>query len=98
MNARRVSEVGERPEHELVDHVEHRGVGADAEAERENDGRGEAGFPPETADRIANVLLEIVEPGDRPPIASAFPNPGDIPKTAVRNVRGILFSRASCPL
>ena len=56
----RIAEVAIRAEHQLVDDAEHRRVGADAQAEREDDRRGESRGPAETAQRIARILQQLV--------------------------------------
>src|SRR5688500_4913379 len=72
LHVRGIAEVREWTQHQLVDDVEHRGVRADAQAERRHDGGGEPGAAAKAAERVSEVLLEIVEPGDGPPVARVF--------------------------
>ena len=47
---------GQRPEQHAMDDAEDRGVGADAERHRQDDGRGEAAIPDQPSERRAQVL------------------------------------------
>ena len=58
----------QRAEQHAVDHREDRAVGADAEGQREHDGKGEAGGAPEAPRREAEVLAQA-----QPPLAPAKP-------------------------
>ena len=78
MHRCRIAKVRERSEHQSVDDVEHRRVGADAESERDDDRGGERGRPAKAAERIPNVLLESVERGNRPDRAVSRSIPVDV--------------------
>ena len=60
---------GRRPEEEPVDDREHRGVGTNAERQRQYHGDGESRPIAQAAERIADVLSAPVEPADAPRIA-----------------------------
>jgi hypothetical protein len=98
MHPCRIAQVRERPEHELVDHVEHRRVGADPETEREDDGRGEPRLTAEAPERVANVLLAMVEPGNRPPFAGLLAYASHVADAAFRGMGGVVRTSVSCPL
>jgi hypothetical protein len=76
MDASRIAEIRIRPEHQLVDDVEHRCVRANTETERDYDRGREAWIATETAQCVARILLKMVEPRDRPGIARRFVNRG----------------------
>ncbi len=63
-----VAEVRERPEHEPVDHAEHRRVGADSECQREHHRRGEAGRSPEAAQCESYILADAIQRIAAPPL------------------------------
>jgi hypothetical protein len=83
---RGIAEVREWAQHQLVDDVEHRGVRADAQTERHHDGSGESGAAAKAAERVSDVLLEIVEPGDGPPVARIFAYASDVAKLPSRGL------------
>jgi hypothetical protein len=56
----RVAEHRRRPEEQLIDDVEHRGVAADAEGERRDHGDGERGLGSEAAKGVGEILAEVV--------------------------------------
>jgi hypothetical protein len=58
--------IGERLEDGGVQDREDGRVRADAEAEREHDNAGESGSLADCAERVANVLDDLVEPTPRP--------------------------------
>ncbi len=55
-----------------IHHAEQRNASADAEHEREQSDSGEAGIPPEAAQRVAHVLPEPFEPQPSPDLARFF--------------------------
>ena len=59
----------QRLQHRRVHDAEHDGVGADAEGQREDGDGGEAGRGTQRADRVADVLPQLVEPADRTCVA-----------------------------
>ena len=61
--------VGQRREQDAVDGGKNRGVGADAEAERQDGGHRVAGRSQEHAHAIARVLAEIVPEGGAADVA-----------------------------
>ena len=50
--------VGQRPEQHAIDNAEHGSVGADAERDRQDGHRGEAGRPPERAQGVSDLVDE----------------------------------------
>ncbi len=56
-----IGEVGGWAKQQPVDDAEHRGIGADGERERGDDGRGEAGRPAHLPDGVGDVLAKCVE-------------------------------------
>ena len=84
----RVGEVRERPEHQPVDHPEHRRVGTDAESESDDDGGRESGRAADAPDSVAEVLLELVEPGPTPAFPSGFPRLGHVAEPAASGLGG----------
>ena len=58
----RVAQIRKRPQHEPIDHAEHRGVGADAEPERQNDGDREPRRSTEPPECVPKVLMQ--RPGE----------------------------------
>jgi hypothetical protein len=66
--------VGERPEQRSVHQAEDECVGADAEGQAGDCGRGDRSMTPERSKRIANVGDHILEPAKLPRGAGVFRN------------------------
>ena len=67
--------IPERPQDDAVDDRENRGVGADAERERQHGHGGEAGSAPQHAQPMTHIARHVVEPrgrADRQSIREAF--------------------------
>ncbi len=72
MRGRGIAQKGWRPQEHAVDDGEHRGVRADAEAERNNHARGEPGCGAQTAERVSRVLQDGLEQCGAAPISARF--------------------------
>ena len=62
----------QRAQHQRVDQAEDRGVGADAQRQREHDDQREPAIPGEHPDGVADVAPDLVEPAAVPRGADAF--------------------------
>ncbi len=76
--------IRQRPKQHAVDDAEDRGVGADAERQREHGDDREAGRARQSANRVARVLRELVQPLAAPHVARDFANGRDIAEVAAR--------------
>ena len=62
-----------RAKHEAAHHGEDGGVGADTQADREHRNGRRAAVLAERSNRIAQVPQQILQPGQRPPLAISLP-------------------------
>ena len=76
---------------------EHRGVGSDSQREDKHDRGGETGASLETAQRVAHVHPQIVEPAPTPYVAGAFSNQGRVPQRAPRRAAGVSLCHTGVP-
>ena len=75
---------GSNSQEKLVDQAEDRGVGADAECEREHRYRGKSGIQAQQPRRVAHIAPEGVERRDRVGAEDAFSHDRDVAELAVR--------------
>ncbi len=72
-----------------LDHYEHGGGAAEAEGEREYEGRGIGGYAAKTADGVANILAEALEPEATDGLTGLLDGERDIAELALRGVASI---------
>ena len=90
IHARRIAQIRERPEHQPVDDAEHRGVRANAECERGDDGEGESGARAQSADGVAQIAHRILEQLHAARIAGFFLYAIDAAEGQTRATLGLL--------
>src|SRR4029453_672777 len=93
-----ITQVRVRPQHQSVDDAEHRGVRADAETERDDRAEREPWGTSKSADGVADVLLQVVEPWYRPQLARLLVDPGHVAEAASRGPVGLrrVVARRAC--
>jgi hypothetical protein len=86
--------VGQGLQHDPVDEAEHRGVGADAKAERQDGGEGEAGGLHEGADAEAEIEQQVLQPPPAAALAGLLLQAGDVAELPLGGVARLLRGQA----
>jgi len=86
---------GQRSQRERVEKREHRGVGADAESQRQHCRDCETWIPAQAAGAIAQVFRHDFEPGNAPPFTVCLRCLRDAAKLPQRGVAGLLGGHAA---
>src|SRR5687768_4693402 len=79
----------QRPQHDGVHQAEDRRVGAETERERRNHDYRDYWTAPHTANRIADVLRDLLKEPPSPHIARGLPHEGPIAEFASRGELGL---------
>ena len=82
--------VGKRPHQNRVQHREDRGVGADAQSERDDRDEGETGRAAEQTHAVSHILREPFEPLPAPHLACGLRDKADVAELAPRRRLGLL--------